>query len=166
MKKVNINFILSLFIVIALFALAIYCLYLGNKMDTDILETAGNSMKETMQSGEIDDVEGYGLIIQGLGYGFGFLGYMVLLVMAVIAGGYGFIMLLFTVVARIVFSKERLFTYRILMGIVFAMQILLELFIFTTLVSQFAIVWFIAEVVFVGITVYCAINTYSSRVLR
>lgn len=166
MKKVNINLLLSLLIVLALFAVTVFCFFLSDKLDSELLETTGSSIESTLQQDEIDDVEGWGVIIQGLGYGFAFWGYLALLIIAVIVGGYALIMLLFTVVARIVFSKDKPLAYRILMGIVYAMQILLELFILTTLISQFAIVWFIAEVVFVGITVYCTINTYSSRMLQ
>lgn len=166
MKKVNINLWLSLIIILTLFVVAGFCFFLSNKVDSELLETTGNSIESTLQQDEIDDVEGYGVIVQGLGYGFAFVGYVVLLILAVIVGVYAIIMLLFTVVARIVFSRERLLAYRILMGIVYAMQIILELFIFTALMSQFTITWFIAEVVFVGVTVYCAINTYSSRMLQ
>lgn len=166
MKKVNINLILSLIIILALFIVTIFCFFLSDKLDSELLETTGNSIETTLQQDEIDDVEGYGLIVQGLGYGFAFLGYVVLLILAVVSGGYGLVMLLFAVIARIIYSKERLLTYRILMGIVFALQIGLELVILTTLISQFTIFWLITELVFVGITVYCAINTYSSRLLQ
>lgn len=162
MKRANINLIMSLLIVLSLFTVTGLCFFLSGRIDSEILETTGNSMKATMQQGEIDDVEGYGLIVQGLGYGFSFLGYLVFLVLAVISGGYGLIMLLFAVIARIFYSKERLLAYRILMGIVLAMQFLLELFILTVLISEIALFWVITEIVLVGITVFCAINTYTS----
>ena len=104
MKRANINLIMSLLIVVSLFAVTGLCFFLCGRIDSEILETTGNSKKATMQQGEIDDVDGYGLIVQGLGYGFSFLGYLVFLVLAVISGGYGLIMLLFTVIARIVYS--------------------------------------------------------------
>ena len=165
MKKVNINFILSLLIIIALFALAVFCLFLGGKLDAEVLETTGNNMQETMQGGDIGDVEGYGLIAQGIGYGFAFLGYIVFIILAILIGGYAVLMLVFAAVARVIFSNERLLAYRILMGIEYFLQIALELFILTMLVDQFAVWWLVTELLLVSITVYCMINTYSARII-
>ena len=165
MKKVNINLILSLAVVIALLAVAAFLFCLGEQLNSDVIETTGNSMRETLDAGPVDDVEGYGLIAQGLGYGFALFGYIVLIVLALLVGGYALFMLFFVVLARAIYSNKRLLAYRILMGIVFALQIGLEVFLFSVLISDFAVWWLLIELILVGITVYCIINTYSSKII-
>lgn len=165
MKKANINLILSMLIVIALLAVAVFLLFLGEKIDSGVLNPTGDSIQSTLKNGPVDDVEGYGVIVQGMGYGFSLLGYILFVILAVLSGGYALLMLLFLIIARIIYSNEHLLAYRILMGIVYALQIGLEVLILTTLVTEFATVWFVIELLLVGITVFCVINTYSPRII-
>lgn len=117
-KAVNVNFILMMIVVILLALFAFIIWQFVRVSEAELIELK-SSMEDTITQGEIGDVEGYGLIVSGIGYGLGSIGIMIVEVFFVIIplliAGYT---LLMTVIGRIVYAptKGRLLAYRILMG--------------------------------------------------
>ena len=122
-KRANINFILVIILtaVMMLVPIILGAAYveLNNEMDS-----LKSEMSATLEDGEVGDVEGYGVIAQGIGYGLGSFAGALVLVMIVLVGGYAFVLFLIALIARLVFAKEgkRLLAYRILMGVEYALQ--------------------------------------------
>lgn len=143
---------------------AIACHFLG-KTAGDSLNELKAGINQSLADSEIDDVEGYGLILSGTGYLLGGFAYLVFVVFFVaIPSFFGIWMLIFTLLAWIVAVKtENLLTYRVLMGFDFAgiaLMMLLNLFALSGGVGFMLLLtaaW--GAVLFFGIR-----NTYTKRI--
>lgn len=168
MKKVTINLILSLAIAAALL---VFVLVFGT-----FLGVLGSGLGDLSQDinvifddGEVDTVEGHGAIVQGAFLVVGALAGAVILVMIVLVGGYSLLLILFAVVARVVFATQggRLLAYRILMGIEYVLQAgIVWLCVDVMLEDSGAlpVILFVFGAAVTGSIVYSAVNTYSKRI--
>ncbi len=119
MKKVNINFILTLILptVLVVVAIATKCWLVTLEAELDGLKT---EMDVELQAEEIDDVAGYGLIAQSFGYTAGMVIFIVAeLFFVILPSIFAIILFVPALIARCIYSerKGRLLAYRILMGI-------------------------------------------------
>lgn len=126
------NLIMMLTAAGVLLLTALACHFLGNAM-AEGLNQLKSEINESRLDTEIDDVEGYGIILSGTGYLLGGLAYLVFVVfLVVIPAFFGAWTLIFTLLAWVVAVKtDSILTYRILMGFDFAgiaLMILLNLF--------------------------------------
>lgn len=168
MKKVTQNFIISLTMAAAILVLTlvlgIFLSVYGNG-----LEGMGEDINTIFEDGEVDTVEGHGAIFEGSILFVGAFVGAVVLVLVILMGGYAFLLILFAVVARVVFAPRggRLLSYRILMGIEYVLQAGVVFFLITILLEEtglsFIIVLAITAAVVAGL-VYSAVNTYSNRI--
>lgn len=169
-KTVTVNFVLV--VVIALFVAVNALLMMSSLHKGDEgLDYLKESINITLEQDEIDDMEGYGLIVSGIGYGLGMIAIVVLklffvffpLVLALH-------MLLYAGIARLVYAPQggRLLWYRILMGVVYFCMILLIalVFLYISMIPPFTkqIVFWIWEAGIVAVLVVNLRNTYSSRI--
>ena len=163
MKRENINLLLAMIMVAGVMLLAFLCFRTGKALDNNLTGVSG-SFQEATRDGEVEDVEGYALIVQGIGYGFGKLGYLIVMAAAVLLTIYATLLGIFAVAARVVFNRERLLAYRILMGVEYVLQAIAELILLWRMISDgFTPVCVATEILLLGMTIYSAVNTYSSR---
>lgn len=136
-KQVNKNFILTLtlvamlLLVIILGVTMVYALNSGmNGLQSDITR---------MRSGdEIGDVEGYGIIVNSIGYGLGGIGkILIAMFLVIIPSALVFFIFVFALIARLIYKETpgRISAYRILMGFSFAGQIIMFLVSLSLLTS-------------------------------
>lgn len=168
-KQADKNFILALILTgaLVLLAVSVNIMYYSAASDLDSLR---NSMNEKLGQ-PVEDVAGYALIIEGLGYGLGSVGLFLVKLFFVwlplCLGGYIFI---FALIAKLVYvmSDRRILLYRILMGFSFSGQILMLLYDFALialggclsvigLISGVGIFW----IIFLGMR-----GTYTKRIFK
>lgn len=166
MRKITFNLISVGFVVVFLLGVAVFTHVRMQTLDGALTDLKSD-IREVQQEDEIGDVEGYGLILNGLAYGAGIIGKFLIEVLFVwIPGIFAGVLLLFSVLARVLYreNKERVLIYRILMGIVYGVLFILELLLLGILsihVSLFAVVLMsgILSVIVLGIR-----NTYTERI--
>lgn len=124
-KQVNKNLIwtitlVGMLLLLIIFGIIVLC------VSSSGMNALGNSIEQARSAGEIEDVEGYGILLNSIGYGLGAFGrFIIAIVCIVLPGILGVFILLFALIARFVFapSDGRILAYRILMGFSFAGQI-------------------------------------------
>ncbi len=164
-KKVNINLILALVLVAGLLMIPIALGVIVNDMSGE-LDALGEEMSTAFEDGEIDTVEGHGLIWQGAGYGFGAFAGTMLMIVIFMVGGYAGLLFVFAVMARIIFAKEggRLLAYRILMGVEYVLQAGIVVFLISMLLEGFDFVFLLMTLMILAGLIYSARNTYTKRI--
>jgi len=164
-KKVNINLILALVLVAGLLMIPIAMGVIVNDLNDD-LGILGEDMSEAYEDGEIDTVEGHGLILEGAAYGLGVFSSTMLMIVIIMVGGYAGLLLVFAVLARLVFAKEggRLLAYRILMSVEYVLQAGILVFLIGLLLDGFDIVFLILTLMIAAGLIYSGINTYTKRI--
>lgn len=168
MKKITINLIISLFLTFCVLSFAIL-LGVGAGHANDKLDTLKNDISTTLETDdEIDDVEGYGIILQGISYGLGAFASALAFVFAILIGIYGFFMFLFAVIARCIFDKSggRLLAYRILMGVEYALQAGIVVLFLNMVSSSFSLPILLISLLLIACIAYSGVNTYSERILN
>lgn len=128
-KQVNKNFILMLTLV----AMLLLVIILGITM-VYVLNSGMNGLQSDISrmrsKDEIGDVEGYGIIVNSIGYGLAGMGkLLILLFLIVIPTALASFIFVFALMARLIYKDTpgRILTYRILMGFSFAGQIMMFL---------------------------------------
>lgn len=164
-KRANINFLLVIILTVAMMVVPIVLGVALVDLSSE-LEGVKSSMDATLEGSEIDDVEGYGVIAESIGYGFGAFAGAILLVVIFLVGGYAFVLFLIALIARLIFGKEgkRLLAYRILMGFEYALQAGIILFFADVLSGEFNVVPLVIMLLVLAEIVYGVINTYTKRI--
>lgn len=124
-KQVNKNLVWNMAVIgilalVIIIGLAYFCIADAG------LNVLGNDINQARSAGEIGDVEGYGIIMKGIGYGLGSFGLLLILALFVIFPGIMTIYILtFSLIARLIYANTggRILAYRILMGFSFSGQI-------------------------------------------
>lgn len=168
-KQVDKNFILALILTSVLLLLAISINFMCHSASSD-LSTLKNGMTGLAQK-PIEDVAGYALILEGVGYGLGSIGLFLVRLFFVwfplLLGCYIFG---FALIARLVYriSDRRILLYRILMGFSFSGQITMLLydFLLITLGGWLSAIGVISsigimEIIFLGMR-----GTYTKRIFK
>lgn len=128
-KQVDKNFILALILTSALLLLAVSVSVKSYSASSE-LAALKSSMNGKLEQKPIEDVAGYALILEGLGYGIGSFGLFLIKILFVwfpfLLGCYIFT---FALIAKLVYttSSQRILLYRILMGFSFSGQIVMLL---------------------------------------
>lgn len=128
-KQVDKNFILALILTSALLLFAAAVNLIACPVASE-LETLKNGMNGKLGQ-PIEDVAGYALILEGLGYGIGSISLALVKLFFVwfplLLGGYIFS---FAWIAKLVYamSNRRIILYRVLMGVSFSGQIVMLLY--------------------------------------
>ncbi len=168
-RPVNTNFLIFMIIAVAL-ALFAGVMYLRCVQMDETLDGFSNEIKDARSDGEIDDVEGYGIIFSSFFYGFGALGFIFTVIFKV------FLPLLISIVvavqatiSRLVYSREserRLLCYRIFTVIccvtTVAMFIFFSLIFFSETLTL--IIALIADIAVITGVVLCLRNTFTDRI--
>ena len=166
MKKiVNQNFVLSMIIVAAM---VLVCIFFGFVM-SDVgegMDYLRNDISQTVENGEVGDVEGYAMIIQGIGYGFGAFANVLLFGVVLLVGFYGFLLFIVALIARLVYKSEgkRLVVYRVLMGIEYVLQAGLFWVLGEMMISNFNLIMLVVILLLLAEIIYGVINTYTKRI--
>lgn len=167
-KAVNINFILILSVVCLLVGAALIILGITLPVFAEI-NGLGNSIQNTVSSGSVDDVEGWGVIMSAFVYALGVGSVFIFVVMMILLFLYAFLLFVPALIARLVYQNSggRLLAYRILTGFDCGF-LLLGAFALFSLVSGehllISLLVIIAALAFIGIAVVCMVNTYSNRI--
>lgn len=168
-KQADKNFILALILTSVLLLLAVSVSLMCYSASSE-LDTLKNSMNGKLAQKPIEDVTGYALIFEGLGYGMGSIGLFLIklffLWLPLLLGCYIFI---FALIARLVYamSDQRILLYRVLMGFSFSGQIVMLLFNLLLITAEG---WLSAIGLISSIGVFLIIflgmrGTYSKRLL-
>lgn len=169
-KQVDKNFIFALILTSVLLLLAVSVSLMCYMASSD-LDTLKNSMNGKLSQKPIEDVAGYALILEGLGYGMGSLGLFLIKLLFVwlpfLLGCYIFI---FALIAKLVYgmSDRRILIYRILMGMSFSGQMVMLL---TSLILTTAGGWLSAIGLVSSVCVFLIIflgmrGTYTKRLIQ
>lgn len=165
-RPVNINFITILTVVLLLSVVAGLCGKAGYDYQ-DAASQAHGYAADILEKGA-DTVSGWGVIFGELGAGTMMLasGIMFLVMFTLLVVAFG--MLVPLVIARCVYQNHggRLLAYRILMGVVYAVMLILIISIISIFISSPSVLLLIIIFVLSGITVWNMVNTYSARIRR
>lgn len=164
-KAVNKNFILCMLVVTALVLL---CVLFG-VATTDIggeMESVKSDISGILEGEEVNDVEGYGVIAESIGLGFGVFASAILFAMIFLVGAYAFVLFIVALIARLVFKSQgkRLVIYRVLMGIEYVLQAGLILLLGDMLVNSGSGIVLVIIVPLLAEIVYGVRNTYTDRI--
>lgn len=121
-----------------------------------------------MQEGVIDDVTGWALLIEYIGVGVGWVLVFMMIVFSVILFIYAMLLFLLAWCARRCFSKgmRKIKQYRILMGIEYALQSIIEaILIVYVLIGEAHWGFWIPTIALLAAIVYSAVNTYTNRIM-
>lgn len=168
-KQVNKNFILALILTSVLLLFTVSVNLMCHSASSD-LSTLKNGMTGLGQK-PIEDVAGYALILEGVGYGVGsislFLVKLLFVWFPLLLGCYIFG---FALIARLVYamSNERILLYRILMGFSFSGQITMLLYdlTLTTLGRWLSIIGMISSIGILGIIFLGIRGTYTKKLFK
>lgn len=165
MKKVNINFILAIIIVVVLLVLSFSLWRAVQKADKE-LERIESSIDEKRQENEIDDVEGHGMILESFAYLIGGMGVILIKAILIIMVVYALLLFVIALAARLVYkdSGGRLLAYRIIMGIEYALQGIMEVLLIISITQLPTIGNVLGAVILGAEIIYGAINTYTPRI--
>lgn len=125
-EQINKNFKLSLSIAGILFFSVVLGIIIVCVLNFGIGQM-GSNIAELSSRDEIGDVEGYGILIDIIGYGMGALGLVIVwITMIIVPGILGLFIFLFALIAKLIYQKNttKVLTYRVLMGFSYAGQIL------------------------------------------
>ena len=178
MKKVTINFILSLVFVVALTILTVISASAYSDIRTELKKTSSDISADHDYYDEIEDISGYALLAKNFGVLLGAFGVAILLAVAIALGLYAFLLFLFALIAKLVYRPEggRLMAYRILMTIEYLFQGGIAYFLGGTTIDiiseghltqndiTYCIVMIILTLTTIGLILYSAVNTYSSKI--
>ena len=180
MKRVTINFILSMIFVVGL-AIAIAGYLNNQRVINDAIEQVTADINDLEDDvAEIDDVTGYALIGMNIVRGLGAFGSFILALFAVAIGLYAVILLIFALIARAVYKPQggRLIAYRILMTIEYILQSFIPITLGSAVVGLLRLpgigikhIFSFSNISLILITIvsaaciiYSAVNTYTSRI--
>ncbi len=164
-KTVNKNFILCMLVVAALVLLCVLfgvaTADIGGEMDSVKSDISG-----ILEGEEVNDVEGYGVIAESIGYGFSAFASAILFAMILLVGAYAFVLFIVALIARLVFKSQgkRLVIYRILMGVEYVLQAGLILLLGDMLVNSGNGIVLVIIVPLLAEIVYGVRNTYTDRI--
>lgn len=171
-RPVDFNFVSVLTVAAFLVVLMIISLiiYLSGNAE---LNEMGASINATRSEAEIDDVEGYGLIVESISYGLGVFGNALILGFGVVIPGIiSVIIAAFAVTARLIYSdtnKNRLLAYRIVSGLGYFFMLAFCL-MYSVIFFCIDIVLIIPAIIFdllvIAVFIMCIRNTYSERILK
>ncbi len=171
-RPVNFNFVSVLTVAAFLVVLLLICLVIYIDGEAELNEI-GARIDETRSEAEIDDVEGYGLIVESIGYGLGAFGNALLLGFGVIIPGIiSAVIAVFAVTARLIYSdtnKNRLLAYRIVSGIgyFFMLAFCLMYSTFFLLIDiATAIPAAVFDILVIAVFIIGVKNTYSEKILK
>lgn len=171
-RPVNFNFVTVLAVAAFLVVLLLICLAIYIDGEAELNEM-GARIDETRSQSEIDDVEGYGLIVESIGYGLGFLGNALLLGLGVIIPGIiSAVIAVFAVTARLIYSdtnKKRLLAYRIVSGFGYFFMLafcLMYSTIFFLIDIATAIPAAVFDILVIAVFIMGIRNTYSEKILK
>ena len=171
-RPVNFNFVSVLAVAAFLVFLLLVCLaiYIGSEAE---LNEMSARLDEIRSQEEIDDVEGYGLIVESIGYGLGVLGNALLLGLGVIVPGIiSAVIAVFAVTARLIYSdtnKNRLLAYRIVSGFGYFFMLafcLMYSTVFLLIDVATAIPAAIFDILVIAVFIIGIRNTYSEKILK
>ncbi|MBQ3512326.1 MAG: hypothetical protein IJA32_00805 [Lachnospiraceae bacterium] len=165
MKKANINFILAMVVVVAVLLISFTVWRAVSKADKE-LEQIESSINEKRQGDEIGDVEGYGIIMESFGYLIGGLGVIALKLALIFLTGYAALLFLVALIARLVYKNSggRLLAYRIMMGIEYALQALMEVILILSVIELPTVSNVLATILLGADIIFSARNTYTARI--
>jgi len=167
MKKIaNINCILIGILVVIILGFTIPMHFKVNKADKVLGYAEEEIDKHRNDDGEIDDVEGSGLVITQMFYGLGFIGILAVKIVLWLFDAYAILLLVCNIVARLIYgnTKGRIIAYRIVIGLICLLLGLVDvLFLWLTIeaVSVFCIVVVLVLATVMGLLIW---NTYTKRV--
>ncbi|MBQ4522215.1 MAG: hypothetical protein IJA10_04610 [Lachnospiraceae bacterium] len=165
MKRVNVNFILAMAVVVVLFMTSLSVWNTVRKADKE-LEQIENSIEEKHQEGEIGDVEGHGMILESFAYLIGGMGVILIKTILMIMVGYALLLFVVALTARLVYKDfgGRLLAYRMIMGIEYALQAILEVVLIISITRLPTISNVLVAVLLGAEIIYSARNTYTPRI--
>ncbi|MBE5944399.1 MAG: hypothetical protein E7258_05720 [Lachnospiraceae bacterium] len=167
MKKVNSNLLFVVIICVILMIPMLLFATLDSKTSGDSKESVFDMLEDAKEDGEVDDVEGWGIIFVGFSSFVGVFFLITVLAFSVFLTIYAGIMIILALIARAIYKSEgpRLTLYRVIMSIVHLMLAILAVLIFVSLFSNFYIPLGLIGVVYTVFLVLSIRNTYSSRIL-
>lgn len=160
-KTANITFIISLTIFICILILGILCASFSRSIEKQI-SNSSSTQNEITSEHEIDDVEGYGMIISVIGKSLTGFSILIINLLSFMLFFYSFLLFIFPLIARLIVGNTpgRLIAYRILMGISSILHAIIELVLIHALIEEFVLFIFVpAFLLFFAILIEL-VNTY------
>lgn len=171
-RPVNFNLVSMLFIAVLLVGGVILSFYAESWIGSSEFDELGSSINETLSHDEIEDVEGYGLIVESFAYGLGVIGevfFWVFMIMSSVI--ISLIIIMLSIISRAVYSAEnhkRLLAYRIIAGVCYffmlaSFLLFSVLFFYNPIASVLAAVF---DLLVIAVFIIGIRNTYSEKILK
>ncbi len=167
MKRVTLNYIIIMSVVVALLFLCIYIFIQKSKLDKGINDIQ-DSVESVNDDGEVDDVEGHGAIALTLVGMFGILGSVALGALIIVILIYALLVFLLSTIAKLVFKPygDGLVAYRIVMSIVYLLLGIPIFFLFESFSVAISITNVLGFLGLVAVVLVTGINTYTHRIIN
>ncbi len=166
MRRVTLNYIVIVSVVLVLFFLCIYIFAQKTKLDKGI-NLIQDSVETVNDDGEVDDVEGHGAIALSLVGMFGILGSVALGALIIIIIIYAFVLLLLSTIAKFTFKPygEGVLVYRILMSVVYILLCIPIFILFKSFTVAISITNVLGFFGLIAVIIVTGINTYTNRII-
>lgn len=166
MKKVTLNYIIIMSVLVVLLILCVYIYAQKSKLDKGIYAIQ-DSVEAVNDDGEVDDVEGHGAIALTLVGMFGILGSVALGALIIIILIYTFLVFLLATIAKLAFKPygDGLMAYRIVMSVVYLLFGIPIFFLFESFSIAISITNILGLVGLVAVVIFTGINTYTNRII-
>lgn len=163
-RTVNANFVMILSVILLLCAVAGFFGFYAHSAQGyggQYAESASNILDKG-----IDTVSGWGVIFGTLGAAAMTIATGAFYLLMGLLLFYAIIMLILLIIARCVYRNEggRLLAYRILMGIEYVLILLLVWIMWGIFNSTYSFLTLILSLIFLALTIWSMVNTYSSRI--
>lgn len=161
MKAVKVNFAIVSVVSLILAFMAVWLFMFALPAVGDSIDENGEEIEAHQSYDDISDVEGYGIIVHGIGYMFSGIGLIAVEFFIFMVGGYGIILFVPALIARLIYKPpyKHLRAYRILMIIDCIIMIIPAMFFIP-------IGEYIIPVIFLIPAIICMVNTLSDRIKR
>lgn len=166
-RPVNANFLLLFLLAVVLAFLALGSFIYAESFDKNVTALGGRISDSI--NGEMEDVEGYGAIINSIAYGFGIFGsFLIKLLYVIIPLFISLIIIVQAIFTRLIFTDKTsggILCYRIFMAIsLLIITVLLFLYGFVLALKIVFAVFFYA--LFIAVLTVCIINTYTKIITK
>ena len=170
MKKVKQIYLIVMSIAVLLLIFSIILFNFDEISDffSEQFDKFSTEVDEAKSDGEVDDVEGYGIIAKSSILGLGVIGAIMYWGVAFIMGAFAVILIIISSIAMAFYKPEgaRLNIYRVIMALVYILLAMLDAAFLSMLFKGFSVPVMVCVLILTPIILYCLVNTYSKRIIQ
>ncbi len=170
MKKVKQIYliVMSIAVLLLIFSIILWNFDEISNFFSEQFDEFSTEVDEAKSNGEIDDVEGYGIIAKSSLLGLGVIGVIIYWGATFIMGAFAIILIIISSIAMAFYKPEGagLNIYRVIMALVYILLAMLDAVLLSMMFNGFSVLVLVCILILTPIILYCLVNTYSKRITQ